>query len=85
MVDKTSSSGTHGAEAREWWRDNRTADIKQIAEHYGLSIRQLTPYQYRVAEAVDFYPTNGRVHFLKTNRWGDYHTARDAARICEKL
>ncbi len=85
MVDRGSASGLHGTEARRWWRDNRTDDIKRLAREFGYECRELTPYQLRIAGVVDFYPTNGRVHFLRTNKRMDYHTADDVFRIFQQI
>lgn len=85
MVNKYSASGTHGSEAKQWWRDQRTHDIKALCGEYGMECRQLTPYQIRVAGKVDFYVTNGRAHLLPSNKRIDYHTADDVRQIFEQI
>lgn len=76
-IHRGSTSGTHGSEAKAWWRGNRVEDIKELCVHMGWSFRQLTPYQYRIENVMDVYPTHGRVHDLKSGWRGDYHTASD--------
>jgi len=34
-------------------------------------------YQLRIEDSFDFYPTNGRWHFLPTGERGDWHTEAD--------
>jgi hypothetical protein len=82
-VKRNSASGLHGAEAKEWWRGNRTADIKELCATMDWEFKQMTPYQYRIERVVDVYPTNGRVHVIKRNWRGNYHTAGDLHRIVE--
>jgi len=82
-ITRSSASGLHGTEARSWWRGNRTDDIKDLCKDMEWEFKQLTPYQYRIERVVDVYPTNGRVHVLKTNRRMGYHTAGDLHRIVE--
>ena len=85
MIHRGSKSNLHGSEAKEWWRSGRSEDIERLCREFGYEYRKLTPYQIRVAGKVDFYPTNGRVHFLKTNKRRDYHTADDVFRIFQQI
>lgn len=85
MVNKFSASGQHGSEAKQWWRDQRTHDIKALCQEYGMNCRPLTPYQIRVADKIDFYVTNGRAHILSTNKRIYYHTADDVRQLFEQI
>ena len=47
--------------------------IKQIFDlGQSYKIRQLTPYQFRIDEKIDLYPTSGKYHDLIKNEWGFY-------------
>jgi hypothetical protein len=85
MISRQSKSNLHGGDAKEWWRSGRGKDIKTVADQLQMTCRQITPYQIRVADQVDFYPTNGRVHLLKQNKRIDFHTYNDVLRILERI
>lgn len=85
MIHRGSKSNLHGTEARQWWRNGRSEDIERLAREFGYEVKQLTPYQLRVAGKVDFYPTNGRAHLLKQNKRIDFHTADDVFRILQQI
>lgn len=81
MSDRYAPSGLYGSEAKEYWRKIRTEDLFKACEERGLEVRKLTEYQYRVADTVDFYPTNGNWHNIKTKLRGDFHTIYDIYKI----
>jgi hypothetical protein len=51
-------------------RDKFFETIKEF-ERLGFEIRRLTPFQYRINECLDIYPSNKRYHDLKTGQRGD--------------
>ena len=60
-------------ERRSDRRSRRTMDILALADR-GFTVRELTPYHFRINEALDLYPTCNRYHNLKTQRRGGYQT-----------
>lgn len=46
--------------------------VKRL-EPYGLQIKKITEWQYRINGVLDLYPVNRRFHDLKKNRRGDYN------------
>jgi hypothetical protein len=85
MVDKTTTSKLHGSPAKEFWREERTKAIENTCEHFGLTLRYITPYQIQVDGRLDLFPTNGRYHFLPADRRGAFHTDSDLYGIIVKL
>lgn len=64
--------------ARENWRTKRTAMIERFCASNGFKLDALNSgYQLRIEDSFDFYPTNGRWHFLPTGERGDWHTELD--------
>lgn len=49
----------------------RSEEISAL-ERQGHSVRQLSPYQFRINERIDLFPTRQRYHDLKTQRRGSY-------------
>lgn len=39
----------------------------------GYSVKQLTPYQYRINGFLDVYPVNARFHDIRTGKRGSFH------------
>jgi hypothetical protein len=52
-------------------RERRTKDILALREA-GFIIREITPYQFRVNERLDLFPTWGKWHDIKKNERGAY-------------
>ena len=42
-------------------------------ENAGYKIKLLTPYQFRIEDKVDIYPTSKKYHVLKTGERGNYY------------
>lgn len=51
--------------------DIGTDDILGLRKR-GWQVREITPFQFRINDVLDLYPTNRRWHHLKTNRRGGY-------------
>ena len=82
-------------EITEMWRDVRhdaqerraarlpirTEEILAVGR-MGYRIRELTPYQFRVNERLDLFPTRRRWHDIKTQARGGY---RNAAEFCRSV
>jgi len=49
----------------------RTRQIIGLKES-GFTVRQLTPYQFRINENIDVFPIHNRFHDIKKNRRGGY-------------
>lgn len=60
-------------ERRRTRRDRRTVDILALRDR-GFSVRELTPYQFRINDTLDLYPTCNRWHNIKTQKRGSYQT-----------
>ncbi len=54
--------------------DDRLDPVKNILRlrKFGRKVVQLTPYQFRIDDAIDLYPKNHRFHNLKTGKRGFY-------------
>lgn len=83
-MSRYATSGLHGSEAKEHWRKIRTEDLMQACEERNVPVVQKTEYQYRVGDAIDFYPTNGNYHILKDNSRGDFHTIGDIYKLLSR-
>lgn len=55
-------------------REVGTVEILALARN-GYDVQELTPYQFRINDALDLYPTQRRFHNLKTQRRGRYYSA----------
>lgn len=63
----------HDAEMKTM-RERRRIQFDKIVESLrlqGYSIRHVSPYQIRINEMLDIYPSNKRWHFLGDNSRGD--------------
>ena len=56
----------------------RTDDI-EVLRAEGFRVRRITPYQFRIDEALDLYPIHRRWHDLKANKRGTYQTPMQIA------
>jgi hypothetical protein len=66
------------SEARERWRIKRTNIVIEYCQINNLTLETLNKgYQFRIQNALDVYPTNGRYHILSTNERGDWDTIDD--------
>lgn len=64
--------------ARERWRNKRTAMVEHFCRANNFKLERLNQgYQLRIEDSFDFYPTNGKWHFLPTGERGDWHTELD--------
>lgn len=54
----------------------RIALIESV-EQYGLTVRQLTQYQYRINDVLDVWPIHNRYHDLIRNRRGGYRDVKE--------
>lgn len=55
-------------------RENRRKQFIQILPVFrklGFVVREISPFQYRVNDILDIYPSNKRYHDLKTHVRGD--------------
>ncbi len=46
----------------------------------GYEFEELNPYQFRINDQIDLYPTNSKYHVLKTNKRG-YYTEKNLSQI----
>lgn len=76
LVDNRTYSDKHDKSAKLFWKNIRTVDIKTFCDEHGFTFEPKTEYQFRVNGVIDLYPTNGKWHFLPTNKRGDYHTIK---------
>lgn len=61
-------------------RDRRRNSIEKVfeaLEFQGYSVRHITPYQIRINEILDIYPSNKRWHNIKTGKRGDLRVRID--------
>lgn len=56
----------------------RTEEILAL-KRAGFSVRELTPYQFRINGRLDLFPIHRRWHDVKTNTRGSYKAAKDIA------
>lgn len=49
----------------------RTEQILGLSS-FGLTVRRITDYQYRINEALDLYPVHRRFHNFRTQERGTY-------------
>jgi hypothetical protein len=63
-------------EERKLRRGPRITEIMGLAK-LGHKVVHLTPYQYRINNEVDVYPTNNRYCILRFNRWGGYNNVTE--------
>ncbi len=61
--------------------DNGTDSILEMQEH-GYTVERLSPYQWRVNERLDLYPTNRKYHDIIKNERGYYTSTLD---ICKQV
>lgn len=56
--------------------ERRADEVHQIEalRERGYKVVSLTPYQFRVNDRLDLYPTRRRFHNLRTNQRGAYVT-----------
>lgn len=65
------------SQARQKWRDKRTAVVEDWARENYLMLEYLNDgYQLRIQSILDIYPTSGRWHILKTGDRGDWNTSK---------
>jgi hypothetical protein len=50
-------------------RDENVPHILRLRE-LGYVVRQLTPFQFRINEDLDIFPTSRKFHFLPSNQRG---------------
>lgn len=66
------------SEARAKWRNKRTNYVINFCAQNNFKLDFLNQgYQLRIENVFDFYPTNGRWHFLPTGERGSWHTDND--------
>lgn len=56
----------------------RTEEIEGLRRS-GFTVEPLTPYQFRIDGALDFYPIHRRYHVLATGRRGTYRDPKAIA------
>jgi hypothetical protein len=63
----------HKADMKEMREKRREsfADIFEFLKAQGFEVKYLTPYQVRINNVVDIYPSNKRFHHLKNGKRGD--------------
>ncbi len=59
-------------QAREERRQTGYCEIRDFADANKLEVRFLTPYQIRVGDMIDLYPTSRKYCVLRTCLWGHY-------------
>ena len=52
-------------------RDNGESSIMALKDH-GFKVERLTPFQFRINDQLDIYPTNKRWHDVIRKERGDY-------------
>jgi hypothetical protein len=50
---------------------DRIKDIESLRRK-GYKVRMITPYQFRINDALDLFPTHQRFHNLRTQKRGSY-------------
>lgn len=63
----------HDKEMRQM-RERRRLNFEDVWDQLikrGHQIKQMSPYQFRVDDVLDVYPSNKRWHDIKNNRRGD--------------
>ena len=48
-----------------------TEEIMNLESH-GFIVKEKTPYQFRINDVVDVYPTHRRFHVIKSGKRGNY-------------
>jgi hypothetical protein len=62
-------------------RDKGTDSILGLQEH-GYKLTRLSPFQWRVNDRLDLFPTNRKYHDTFNNERGDWQGALD---ICRRI
>lgn len=62
-------------------RSKHRRTLKRLAKD-GFQVKELTPYQYRINEALDVFITNDRFHNIKTGERGDFTSIK---KLCKEL
>lgn len=53
------------------YRDRRTPQILEL-DHEGFDVEEITPYQFRINDRLDIFPTNARWHDTEINKRGSF-------------
>lgn len=51
----------------------------------GYEIRKITPYQWRINEVLDCFPTSDRYHLIPRDERGDYFCLQDLRDLLNSL
>ena len=54
----------------------RVVEIEALADK-GYQVKKVTPYQYRINNRIDLFPTGGKYHDIKTGERGLYPAWRN--------
>lgn len=60
-------------------RTHNTPDVLALRDA-GYTVREVSPFHFRVNDTLDLFPTNRRFHWLPTNRRGFYTSAAECCR-----
>lgn len=71
---------TKTAKLRNSWKRDKGTDLILELQDYGYKIDRLTPYQWRINDRLDLFPTNRKYHDTFTNERGDWQGALDIVR-----
>lgn len=58
-------------------RKRRSEDIETVCKEMGFEYKWMTPYQIRIENIMDAFPTNGKWHFVPADKRGDFDTSED--------
>jgi len=54
-----------------------TKDLGYFSEKAGWDVVELTEYQFRIENRVDYYPTSGKAFDLRSKKWHQTRNVRD--------
>lgn len=66
-------------------RESGTLEINEMCAEIGLNVRWLTPYQARIENSFDVFPTNRKWHFINTGERGQYNSPEQLFSVMERI
>ena len=74
MNDDEKKAWKDHAEQMDNMRRRRRDQFWQVIKDFrrmGFEVKEISPFQFRVNESIDIYPSNKKYHDLKKNERGD--------------
>ena len=68
------------AEARE----AEKCRMDDFCKAHGFTYREMSPYQYRIEEEIDIYPTSRKYCLFSRGSWGQYQELEELLKIIQK-